>query len=150
MIKIPIEAQPTAERLIFMSGDEVFLVRTVPMTKRGKRILLCYMIPTEHVRWRYGITDDMMNYNIHSAGTIAREYEEEYFHRLPENPENRMALMFCNFDGTVTIESDIQMLKEKIERTKSMLADAITENQSLRERVREMSEIIRVLDVKPE
>lgn len=96
------------------------------------------MVPDEFTINRYPdlINFDSLDFSEHDLGEFVKEYPSEFVIPLLENPESPWYLVLCNFDGSISLDHEIKVLKSKITTLESMLNDSAIENKSLRERLK--------------
>jgi hypothetical protein len=136
---------PQFPRVIFMSGDISYLVKQTPIKKWGNRFIRLELILEDSVKNRYDIDDDDLDYEVTEYGTITREYPAEYIKVLSENIEQPLVIMWCNFDGTMNIDSEIQDIKSQLIRKNNTIEVLKSENEELREQLLEAKSHIRAV-----
>ena len=141
------EGMPTTPRVLFWSGDEAVVLRVVDTTKRGIPHKALIMIASEQLKWRYPdlIKEEELDYSITEEGTFVREYPSEYVFDLTTNPENPWIIVLCNFDGSIVIDNILKETKRKLIVLQDQINTLLTENQRLREELKEAKSYI--LDV---
>lgn len=139
---------PTVPLIIFYSGDRAVFVREVPITRGNVRYSGIYMILDEQTLWRYGINDKDLDYTISVYGAYYMEYPTEYIKNRSLNPENPMYIALCNFDGSITIDSDIQLLSSQINNLKQDIDSLLTEVEVLHGRLKHEIEVRKELERK--
>ena len=140
-----IEGLPNLPQIVFWSGDTATVIRDVPIIKNNIRYLVLYMIPDEFTKWRYGITDKELRFDISEYGVIKREYPEKYIYKVTGNPENPIWIALCNFDGTVIMDSELHQVLDKMRRLEDENNTLRDENERLREQLKEAIENLRDL-----
>lgn len=148
MVLIVYEGFPTFTRVIFWGGDEAWVVRFTPIVKNHTNYFRVFMIPTEQMRWRYDIKDEELNYDITEYGILVREYPADYYIEISENPENRVGLFTCFFDGTDAIGHLMVEMKREIARLKQSIRIRESENAKLREQYKIAVERLRSFEYK--
>jgi len=147
---MPYPGLPTAPLIIFWSGDRAVFVREVPITRGNVQYSGIYMILDEQTIWRYGITNADLDYSLSSYGMYYAEYPTQYIKNKSLNPENPMYVSLCNFDGSITLDSEIHMLNHEIKTLKQEIDRLLVSNEILQGRLKHEVEIRKELERKLE
>ena len=137
------KAFPTATKLIFWGGDEATLLRMTPIIKNHTNYSRMFLIPTEQTKWRHNILESQLDRTITEYGVIIKEYPQDYYIEISDNPENRIGLMVCYWDGTNAVGSKLVEMKKKIARLQQSIRILESENAKLREQYKVGIERIR-------
>ena len=138
----------TNPRVTFWDGDEVFLITYKPVNKGNAKYWGFYMLLTEYVRWRYDITDDMLDYSLDSQGILYREYPQDLIEFISFNPENTVIWAYCYFDGTEVLSGLVAELKNRIKRQNDTITRLNSQLTSLEAQAKALTDRIRLLERK--
>lgn len=141
----PIPTMPSWAKVVFLSGDIVWLYREYPLIKNGiphKRLLI---ILDDYVRNRYKITDKFLKFDEYSQGIYTADFPEEFYLKISDNVENPVILMLCGFFGEPILDNILSKQALKISGLKSDAVNMEDENQRLRVKIKTLMEKITVL-----
>jgi len=119
-----------------------------PIVRNHTNYFRMFMIPTEQTKWRHDIKEEDLNYEITEYGILIREYPQDYYVEISSNPENRMGLMCCYFDGVDAVGPEFVEMRKKIARLKQTIRIQESENARLREQYKIAVERLRAFEYK--
>ena len=131
----------------FWSADRTTIIG-MQNAQKGILYKRFWMILHEDTLERYSIdkrdirSGGQLDYSISGNGVFVREYPAEYCILKLDNPQNPIMKILCNFDGTLTIESEIQAMAYKLIRFEKISAELQKENSNLIKKIGELSEEI--------
>ena len=140
------EGLPSRDLVVFWSGDVATLIRTVKTKVGNIEYYVLLMIPSQQMLWRYDDLKGQLQYKGGVlSGFIIREYPAEYVFNVSFNPELPMLICICNFDGTISLDTELHKQTEKIKGLKKDVNNYLGESETLREKYKELTEYIREL-----
>lgn len=132
---------PNEYNAIFWSGDYVVIADIVPVTKDGVSHSMLIMYPSEELMSRYPelVNEDTLNYETtkDGLGVFVKEYPEDYIIYKLDNPRFPLIIVLCNFDGSLSIDTEIQKKSFKLKNIRSTMDSVLVENERLREELKE-------------
>lgn len=136
-MKMPFEGEPTLPQALFWSGDEVTVLRIIDVIKGGVPHKKLFMILSDQVKWRYPnlITDKTLNYDITDVGVFIKSYPASYF-KFCDNPETPWYIILCNFDGSIGVDHDVQISRDKLVQLQNLITTLKQENHVLRQELK--------------
>ena len=141
-----LEGSPSRDLVVFWSGDVATLIRNQKVKVGNTEYYVLLMIPSQQMLWRYDNLKEQLQYRGGTlSGFIVREYPTEYVFNVSFNPELPMLICLCNFDGTISLDSELQKQADRIKGLKKDINNYLGEIETLREKYKELTEYIREL-----
>ena len=138
---------PTTSYVVFLSGDDGWLHTYDDIRRYGMIFKRCWITPSDFTKDRYRIPDDKLDYTIVSTGAVVKEYPLEHFHIISSSPAHPMVLITCGWNGEDILSIKLAEESSKLVRKDDVIASLLTENATLRQRLKALSERMKRLGV---
>lgn len=145
MIIIAVPVMPQWSKIVFLSGDIVWLYREYSTIKNGVPHKKLLMILDEAVVNRYKIIPKQLTYDDWGQGVYIAEFPSEYYNKISDNPENPVILMLCGFYGEPILKNKLSVMAKQLNEKETQITDLMDENQRQREKIKSLMEKIGVL-----
>lgn len=132
---------PTEPIIHFFSGDFAVIKRIKPIMKEGRPHYQIFMALSDEILQRYDLKESKFNI----PNIFVKSYPTSYVYMLSPDPTNPNYLCLCNFDGTKSIEMEIQRVVEQNAQIKNSLNTALLENEAIEIRMKQLIETINEL-----